>query len=135
MSTQLLQTMQQLISQTMEAAKPTDYLKGVVETVNPLSVRIEQKEIVPEEFLELTDAVRDYDVDIEVMHTTEPRAGGGGYAEFASHEHDYQGRKKIRVYNGLHVGEPVFLLRQSGGQNFLIVSRVLNHANLSGQWG
>lgn len=127
--------MQRLIGQTTEAMKPTDYIIGVVETADPLSIRIEQKEIVTAEFLEMTDAVRDYDVDIEVMHVTEPRAGGGGYAEYASHDHDYRGRKKIRVYNGLHVGEPVYLLRQAGGQSFLVLSRVKNHANLTGQWG
>lgn len=135
MSAELLQTIQRLIGQTTEAMKPTDYIIGVVETVGPLSIRIEQKEIVSAEFLELTDAVRDYDVDIEVMHVTEKRAGGGGYAEYASHDHDYRGRKKIRVYNGLHVGEPVYLLRQAGGQSFLVLSRVKNHANLTGQWG
>ena len=94
MSAELLQTMQRLVSQTTEAMKPTDYIVGVVETVGPLSIRIEQKEVVTAEFLELTDAVRDYDVDIEVMHVTEKRAGGGGYAEYASHDHDYRGRKK-----------------------------------------
>ena len=135
MSAELLQTMQRLVSQTTEAMKPADYIIGVVETVGPLSIRIEQKEIVTAEFLELTDAVRDYDVDIEVMHVTEKRAGGGGYAEYASHDHDYRGRKKIRVYNGLHVGEPVYLLRQAGGQSFLVLSRVKNHTNLTGQWG
>jgi hypothetical protein len=135
MSAELLQTMQRLVSQTTEAMKPTDYIVGVVETVGPLSIRIEQKEVVTAEFLELTDAVRDYDVDIEVMHVTEKRAGGGGYAEYASHDHDYRGRKKIRIYNGLHVGEPVYLLRQAGGQSFLVLSRVKNHTNLTGQWG
>lgn len=135
MSTQLLQAIQTVVKQTVAAENPTDYLLGVVETVNPLSVRLEQKDIVTEEFLILTDLVRDFDVDIEVAHVTENRSGGGGYAEFASHNHDYTGRKRIRVYNSLHPGEGVILVRQAGGQEFIVLSRSANHTNLSGEWG
>ncbi len=135
MSTQLVQTIQMLAKQTLDASKPSDYVLGVVESVNPLSIRIEQKESVPEEFLILTDSVRDYEVDIEVNHVTENRSGGSGDAEFASHNHGYAGRKKIKVYNSLHVGEQVILIQQAGGQEFIVLSRVFNHTNLSGQWG
>lgn len=135
MSTQLVQTIQMLAKQTLDASKPSDYVLGVVESINPLSIRIEQKESIPEEFLILTDAVRDYEVDIEVNHVTENSAGGGGYAEFASHNHGYVGRKKIRIYNALHIGEQVILIQQAGGQEFIVLSRVFNHTNLSGQWG
>ncbi|CUH95871.1 hypothetical protein P22_1957 [Propionispora sp. 2/2-37] len=135
MSAELLQVFQTLIGQTMQAGQLADYVLGVVESSSPLSIRIEQKETITEEFLILTDAVRDYDVDIEVSHVTENRAGGSGDPAFASHNHDYTGRKKIRVYNGLHVGENVILLRQAGGQEFVVLSRVFNHTNLTGQWG
>jgi len=135
MSAQLVQTMQALMKQTMDAGKLTDYIVGVVESENPLSVRIEQRDIITEEFLILTDAVRDYDVDIEVNHVTENRGGGSGYPAYESHNHDYTGRKRIRVFNSLHVGESVILLRQAGGQEYCILSRTFNHSNLSGQWG
>ena len=134
-TTNLLQTIQQLSKQTMEAGDPSDWCLGVVETESPLSIRIEQKDVITEEFLELTDAVRDYNVDITVNHTTENRSGGGGYAEFASHNHDYVGRKRITVHNALHVGETVILLRQHGGQGFVVLSRNHDHTNISGQWG
>ena len=135
MSTQLVQTIQMLAKQTLDASKPSDYVLGVVESINPLSIRIEQKESIPEEFLILTDAVRDYEVDIEVNHVTENRSGGSGDAEFASNNHGYVGRKKIKIYNGLYIGEQVILIQQAGGQEFIVLSRVFNHTNLSGQWG
>lgn len=135
MSTHFVQTMQALVQQTVHAGKPTDYLLGVVESVNPLTIRIEQKELLTEEFLILTDLVRDYDVDIEVLHTTENRTGGSGDAEFASHNHVYSGRKKIRVYNALQPEESVILVQQAGGQEFIVLSRTNNHSNLKGQWG
>lgn len=135
MSRQLVSTLQKLVAQTNNAMKPTDYCLGVVETVAPLSIRIDQKDILTEEFLILTDLVRDFSVDITVSHTTENRAGGGGYAEFASHNHDYTGRKKIIVHNGLSVGESVILIQQAGGQEFIVLSRLYDHSDVTGQWG
>ena len=135
MSRQLVSTLQKLVAQTNNAMKPSDYCLGVVETVTPLSIRIDQKDILTEDFLILTDLVRDFTVDITVSHTTENRAGGGGYAEFASHNHDYTGRKKIIVHNGLSVGESVILIQQAGGQEFIVLSRLYDHSNVTGQWG
>ena len=135
MSRQLVSTLQKLVAQTNNAMKLTDYCLGVVETVAPLSIRIDQKDILTEDFLILTDLVRDFTVDITVSHTTENRAGGGGYAEFASHNHDYTGRKKIIVHNGLSVGESVILIQQAGGQEFIVLSRLYDHSNVVGQWG
>lgn len=131
----LLETLQTIAARQGEAGRPADYLLGKVESVEPLSIRVDQKDVITSEFLILTDAVRDYDVDIEVSHTTENRAGGGGDAEFASHNHDYKGRKKIHVYNGLRVGEVVILVRQRGGQQYCVLSRIHNHIGLTGQWG
>lgn len=131
----LAEVMKELAGQAETAARPSDYILGVVESSNPLSIRVSQKDLITAEYLITTDAVRDYDVDIEVNHTTENRSGGGGYAEFASHNHDYTGRKKIRVYNGLKPGEVVAMIRQRGGQQYLVVSRVHNHQGLYGQWG
>lgn len=131
----LVQTLRELVSQTTSAEKPTDYLIGVVESTSPLSIRIDQREIITSEFLILTDLVRDYSVDITVNHTTEDRAGGGGYAEFASHNHAYSGRKKITVHNGLAVGESVVLIQQAGGQEYIVLSRIFDHTNCTGQWG
>ena len=60
---------------------------------------------------------------------------GGGDSAFASHNHQYTGRKRITVHNRLNVGEAVILVRQAGGQEFIVLSRVNKHTNLSGQWG
>ena len=135
MSNQLMNALQKLAYNTYQAGKPADYILGVVETVNPLVIRLDAKETITEEFLVLTDAVRDYDVDITVNHTTENAAGGSGYAEYASHNHGYRGRKRITVHNGLTPGESVVMLRQLGGQEYLVISRIFNHIGLSGQWG
>lgn len=131
----LMQAMQEVINKSIKNAMLSDYRIGIVETVNPLSIRLDQKETLTEDFLILTDLVRDYDVDITVNHTTENKSGGSGDAQFESHNHAYSGRKRITVHNGLAVGESVILIQQSGGQEFIVLSRSQNHTNLSGQWG
>ena len=131
----LAEVMKQLAGQAEVAGRPSDYILGTVETSEPLSIRVSQKDLITAEYLITTDAVRDYDVDIEVNHVTENRAGGSGDAEYASHNHGYKCRKKIRVYNGLKPGESVAMIRQRGGQQYLVVSRIHNHQGLSGQWG
>lgn len=130
----LLPAIQQAVKQSVEAARPSDYILGTVETVSPLSIRLNTRDLVTEDFLILTDAVRDYNVDITVSHQTENRAGGSGDPSFASHNHDYKGRKRITVHNGLAVGEIVVMLRQGGGQQYCVLSRVHDHANVTGQW-
>lgn len=50
-----------------------------------------------------------------------------------SHLHNIQGRKKIRVYNGLHKGEIVLLLRCAGGQQYIVVDRLSPHI-VNGEW-
>ena len=117
-SARLLQALKKISQETGESGDPSDWCLGEVISVSPLPIRIE-----------------DYDVDITVSHTTENRAGGGGLALFESHNHEYKGRKKITVHNGLHVGETVILLRQAGGQGFVVLSRKRNHTHLTGQWG
>ena len=131
----LLALIQLAAAKAIAASNPADYCVGTVEGVNPLVIRTEQQETLTEDFLILTDLVRDYDVDITVNHTTQNRSGGGGDSAFASHNHQYTGRKRITVHNGLCAGEAVILVRQAGGQEFIVLSRVNNHINLSGQWG
>lgn len=134
MNLKLYQAIQEAISQNVNAMRLGDFVVGTVESESPLTIRISQKDLVTEEFIQLTDAVRDYDVDIEVSHVTETRAGGSGYPQYESHDHDYKGRKKIHVYNGLHSGEVVLMGREAGGQTYYVISRLANHTNLSGQW-
>lgn len=116
----LLGLIQQAAKKVVEASNLTDYCIGMVESTAPLVIRTEQQETLTEDFLILTDLVRDYDVDITVNHTTQNRSGGGGDSAFASHNHQYTGRKRITVHNGLSAGEAVILVRQAGGQEFIV---------------
>ena len=131
---ELPNVLKSLVAQTVRGMNPSDFVLGEVISEAHLVIRVGENEL-DEDFLILSDNVRDFEVDIEVNHITEKRAGGGGYAEYASHDHDYKGRKKIIIYNGLKIGEKVVMIQQSGGQLFFVANRVYNHADVHGQWG
>lgn len=122
---QLSDVLFQMMTQNNAAGQPTDMCIGTVTKAKPLEISVNPAmDALKEEVLYLTDAVRDYNVDITVDWFTENESGGGGYAEFAVHKHAVKGRKEIHVHNDLQVGEKVLLLRVLHGQRFIVLSRL-----------
>nr|WP_300926108.1 HU family DNA-binding protein [Turicimonas muris] len=95
--------------EAVEAGKPVVLLFGQVISASPLKIQVDQKTILTEKMLILTRNVTDFEVDMSVSHITENRAGGSGDPAFASHNHDYKGRKKFKVHNALVKGDEVVL--------------------------
>ena len=176
----LAQTLIKMSQNAEDAAKPTtlEFGEVVSEEYAPLEIQIHDKLILDEDFLELTNAVRDHWVDIEVYWQT---IDDNDLAEFqanhyanvatlndnvdkynghkhigcqgsptetlltdsmemnpvnqrhTSHLHNIAGRKRMRVYNGLHKGEKVVLLRMRGGQKYLVLDRITDHI-VGGEW-
>lgn len=111
--------------EAIEAGKPVKVMFGEVKAINPLLIMVEQKMPLSEEFLVLTEAVKDHEHEITVIDwATENASGGGGDAAFAAHAHQLAGRKKIIIHNALQVDEKVLLLAMQGGQTFIVVDRV-----------
>lgn len=108
------------------AADPMRVCYGSVSSTNPLKITVDQKKVLGEAQLILTDAVRDFTVDMTPwpdFHRTEEEAGGSGDPAFAPHSHRYQGPKTWRVHNALKVGENVLLLCADGGQKYIVLDR------------
>ncbi len=118
----------------VEATKPMQIMFGTVSSISPLRIYIEQKLELEEKHLILTRNVTDYQVEMSVEHMTEDESAhthdiqdtysGGGTSSSTVHHHAYAGRKTYTVHNGLAAGERVILLRQQGGQKFIIWDRV-----------
>lgn len=109
----------------VEAGKPVKVLFGEVIAVNPLQIKPEQKMPLDEDFLILTEAVKDHEHEITVIGwQTQNASGGSGDSAYAAHAHQIAGRKKIIIHNALQVGEKVLLLAMEGGQKFIVVDRV-----------
>lgn len=151
---------EQIAGNVQHSSQPAMLLFGTVTKVNPLEIMTDQQHILPEQFLVLTNAVKDHAVDISVswetvadnyldekamLHTHDgtpltgnmgkPIAGLTGMTmNFdTTHHHDIKGRKKIIVHNGLTVGENVILFRTLGGQQYVVLDRVAE-AKISGEW-
>ncbi|MGL4790751.1 MAG: DUF2577 domain-containing protein [Anaerotignaceae bacterium] len=127
----LINLIKQISLETITAGKPFTAITGVVTSVSPLEVAIHQNLTITENFLALTNAVRDYKTkitfdnpDIKQVVTNwdiEEKQEGSKYKMTFKEpvEHD------ITVHNALTVGEAVILLRQQGGQKFIVLDRVV----------
>ena len=131
--TELVKMLKQTALDAVDAKKPAAVYYGTVLSAAPLKIDVEQKMTLSQAQLVLTRAVVDHYVDIEVKHETEDEEGGTGAEAYEKHNHEYKGRKKIMIYNGLKPGERVIIIRFQEGQKFLVVDRVCDHT-VEGQW-
>ena len=107
----LLDAMKMAGMGAVDNAGPVRVMFGVVASVEPLSVRVDQKLILPEQALILTDAVRDHEESITISGITD--SDGDSISTTAT----------IAVHNALNVGESVILIRVQGGQKYLIIGK------------
>lgn len=124
--TDLLITLKRAALDAVEASQPVNIVFGKVISSSPLKINVEQKLTLSSAQLILTRNVTDFETDMTVNHLTENRSGGGGDASFASHNHEYKGRKTFLIHNSLIVGDEVLMLRMQGGQKYIVIDRVVN---------
>lgn len=122
----LVDTFKTLVTDTMNAYVMSDIVIGEVISTSPYQIQVDPKIIIPESNLVFTKNTTDWTAEISVDHVTENRSGGGGYAEFAIHNHDYVGRKKFLIHNSLQVGDKAILIQESGGQRYIVLDRWYN---------
>lgn len=107
-----------------------DAFIGTVTSVAPLKISVDSQTVLSEKFLLLTNAVKEYAVDISVSWKTDEKKhkhGNGNDGQDTTEtnlSYDIKGRKKITVHNGLTLGEKVLLLRVHGGQNYIVIDRL-----------
>ena len=122
----ILNLFKEIATNTIDSAVPVSILIGSVTQVNPLVISLGANLPIPEERIVLTKNTCEWTMEMSVDHITEDRSGGGGYAEFASHNHEYKGRKKYLVHNQLQVGDKVLLIQETGGQRYIALDRLYN---------
>ena len=135
----IFESLQKSAKNAQKAETYAGIYHGVVEAINPLKIKIEQLVTLPAEFFTLTSLVKDFDIDMEmtVDHSVEdtslnaatlmsPSGPVTGALTPNPHKHNYKGKKTftMHVKLGLQVGEKVIMVRDHGGQKFLIVDRV-----------
>ena len=132
----LLDVMKKTAEQSQGAAVPAAFMFGNVTALSPLTIRVDNRFdisgeaiVVPKE-LQAGYYPTHYHTGMKGGPSTEEKGGGSGEAAFASHSHvlknNYQTNtdKASEYYYGLAVGDKVILLRNQGGQAFLVLGRV-----------
>lgn len=119
-----LENIKRAAIEAYHSSMPTGIYFGTVISVSPLKISVEQKITLTEKQLILTSSVTDYDLEMIVDHQTEDESGGNGEDSFSTHRHDYTGTKTFRVHNALTIGEKVIMIREQGGQRFVVLDKV-----------
>lgn len=99
----LVELIQKISKRAIEESQPTSVIFGTVVSVSPLKINIEQKLTLESAHLILTNNVKDHDVDITLEGN----------------------RRKYTIHNNLKNGEKVTLIRQQGGQKYIVLDRVV----------
>lgn len=137
----LVRAMKKAARDERESSKPMEVFFGEVLSVAPLKVNVEQKMVLGEAQLVLCRNVTEYTTGVTILWETEKEEGshrhqleivtddgtvvaGGTEAQDREHIHGIEGKKQLTVHNALEKGEKVILLRQQGGQKFIVVDRI-----------
>lgn len=113
-----------VINECVRRDSPSGIYFGIVITPSPLKISVEQKLFLTEKHLVLTRNVTNFKTTETIAWTSENKSGGSGDSSFAAHNHQIQGTKEITINNALKAGEKVILLREQGGQKFIVLDRV-----------
>lgn len=105
-------------SKATQAGCPVTVCFGKVVNKSPLQVHVDQKITLGSAQLVLTRNVTDYETEVTMNWTTEKSVE-------PEHNHEVKGKKKIKIHNSLKVGDEVVLLRQQGGQKYIIMDKVV----------
>jgi len=130
---ELLKTIKKAATDATEAGKPVNVCFGKVTRVNPIEILVEQKLRLGEAQLVLCRNVTDHMTEVtvqweseshEIRHRHKESTGSFTDYEKTPHRHVIEGRKNFLLHNGLEVGDEVILLRQQGGQKYIVIDRV-----------
>jgi hypothetical protein len=120
------QTLQAIIQNTVRAMTLPELAIGTVETVGPLSIRVSSDFLIPGDALLLTETVCYKQVDLTHTH---PNTGvglqNGATVVTAAGNNSPQGAN-IMLNRDLQVGDKVLMLRVMSGQQYIILSKVVN---------
>lgn len=103
------------------ATNPVALSNGTVMRVNPLEINVDQRFILTEDFLIVPESMTRYEIDLMHTHnfedetamTTRVKVTEEGLAS------------KIVIREGLKIGDIVLLLRVQGGQQYVVLDKVV----------
>ena len=139
----LLIAMKKASLDAVEASQPSNFYFGKVTSTSPLKILVEQKItlgelqlVVPQKLTDYTMKVTfDWNTEYIPAHThsyTGSDSDGDSCSGTAHEANEHLHRiyseevKEITIHNRLKVGDEVVLLKQKGGQKYLVLDKVVN---------
>lgn len=119
---ELVKAIRQVSNETTEAQGPVNVCYGKVLSSSPLSVLVDQKLTLGAAQLVLTRNVTDYEMQLS-MERQEFELEENG---LGSNYHVSADRQWVLIHNALEAGDEILLLRQQGGQKYIIIDRVVS---------
>ncbi len=126
----LVELIKQAAQEAIAAGQDCDFCYGTVTSASPLKILVEQKMELTSAQLVLSRNVTDFKTYItagntkDYYYTGDPESGGTAPIPGTSHVHAI-GKIQMTVHNALAKGEKVVLLRKKGGQEYLVLDRVV----------
>ena len=125
----LVKTIKRAATDAVKAEKPVEVCFGKVTSTSPLQILVEQKMTLGKAQLVLSRNVTDFKTKISAGNIQNYYYTGGTPPDAPTtpvsplHVHAV-GKIEITVHNGLVVGDEVILIRQQGGQKYIVMDRV-----------
>lgn len=136
--TGFLKVVKQAALDAVNAQKPVQVCYGTVTKDSPLEITVDQKTILEAEDLILCRNVSDYECDVEFSLKTEKlqhsHTGVHGLTSVQTLQYEVKNKKKMKVYNALKKDDVVFLIREQGGQRFIVIDRIKPIPEVKGEW-
>ena len=127
---ELIDSINQIVMNALRAAQLTDLAVGTVESISPLSVKLDtSQQVIRQEILYRTEAVLERKLKLlDHTHSTPEGTSGPGRSavevmidgKVAPVRDGY-----VILSSGLAAGDKVLLLAVLGGQKFIILSRIV----------
>lgn len=127
-ATELTKAVKRAAVKAVKAEKPVEVCFGKVTSVSPLQILVDQKFTLGKAQLVLTRHVTEYKTmitgeNIQNYYYVGTPPNVSTVPVSPSHKHAI-GKIEITVHNGLVDGDEVILIRQQGGQKYVVVDRI-----------
>ncbi|PPQ49134.1 hypothetical protein C5G87_07095 [Paenibacillus peoriae] len=113
--------LQKMALETMKASKPSEGMLGQVTAISPLEITVDQRLVLDEEFLLITERVTRYEVSLTHSHVYKDETP----TETATKATQTALPDVLVIREGLKVGDAVLLLRMQGGQQFAVLDKLV----------
>lgn len=119
----LLSLIKQAAMDAVLASNPLSIVFGVVTNIDPLEVIVDQRFTLTADFLIVPESLARLELKLEHTHKYMDTSDSGTTTK-TTEKADYE-EPIIILRKGLEIGDNVILLRLTGGQQYIIMDRVV----------